>query len=285
MVRILGFLVGLGFCGVLAYSLIVGAVNYFSDPPEQPLEYQYHLHAHAPEGGFSSDGLFGHFDRQELQRGFQVYKEVCAACHSLRYVSFRDLQQLGFTEAEVDAIAEQWQIPVPTVNEETGEETTRSAEATDRFPLVYPNEAAARAANNNAIPPDLSLMTKARHNGAAYVYSLLTGYEDPTSYTNGYGEALPEDVRPGAGLYFNPYFPNLNLAMAPPLSDGQVTYADGTEATVDQMSRDVAAFLIWTAEPRLEERKSLGWSVLIFLFFATVLAYLAYRNVWRDQKH
>ncbi len=285
MIRIIGFLVGLGFCGVLAFSLITGMVNYFSDPPEETVEHAFHEHAHAPSGGFASDGPFGHFDRQQLQRGFQVYKEVCAACHSLRYVAFRNLTEIGFSEAEVDAIANQWQTPVPSINEETGEADTREAVAADRFPLVYPNAEAARAANNNAVPPDLSLMTKARHNGPSYIYSLLTGYEDAETYTNSHGEALPEEARPGPGLHFNPYFANLNLAMAPPLSDGQVSYADGTEATVEQMAEDVAAFLIWTAEPRMEERKSLGWAVLIFLVFATVLAWLAYQNVWRDTEH
>ncbi|NNC72594.1 MAG: cytochrome c1, partial [Sphingomonadaceae bacterium] len=256
MIRVIGFLVGLGFCGVLAFSPITGMVSYFSDPPVETVEHRFHEHAHAPQGGFSSDGPFGRFDRQQLQRGFQVYKEVCAACHSLRYVAFRNLTDLGFSEAEVDAIADQWQIPVPSVNEQTGEADTRSAVAADWFPLVFANDEAARAANNNAIPPDLSLMTKARHNGAAYVYSLLTGYQDPPA-------DLPEDSRPGEGLHYNPYFANLNLAMAPPLSDGQVSYADGTEASVHQMSEDVAAFLIWTAEPTMETRKSTGWAVLI----------------------
>jgi ubiquinol-cytochrome c reductase cytochrome c1 subunit len=277
MVRILGFLVGLGFCGVLFYSLIIGAVAYIGDPPAESVEHEFHRHAEPIS--FASDGAFGRFDRQQLQRGFQVYKEVCAACHSLRYVAFRDLEEIGFTEGEVDAIADQWQVQVPAVNPETGEATTRNAIAADHFPSVYANEVAARAANNNALPPDLSLITKAREGGAAYVHSLLTGYQDPP-------EELPEANRPGTGLHYNPYFANLNLAMPAPLTaDGQVSYADGTEATVEQMSRDVTAFLIWTAEPRMEARKSLGWAVLIFLVFLTTLAFLAYKNVWRDTKH
>ncbi len=276
MVRIIGFLVGLGFVGVLGYSLIVGAIAYSTEEAQGPTAYDYHHHAR--EISFASDGPLGRFDRQQLQRGFQVYREVCAACHSLEYVAFRNLTDLGFSEAEVDAIADQWPIQVPTVNEETGEDTTRNAIASDHFPHVYANEVAGRAANNNAYPPDLSLMTKAREEGAAYVYSLLSGYEDPPA-------DLPEEFQPGTGLYFNPYFANLNLAMPPPLSDGQVSYADGTEATVDQMSEDVAAFLIWTAEPKMEDRKNLGLIVLIFLIFATTLAFLAYKNVWRDQKH
>ena len=135
-------------------------------------------------------------------------------------------------------------------------------------------------ANNNAIPPDLSLITKARHDGSAYVYSLLTGYQQPPA------ELLEEfpDAAPGIGLYYNPYFANLNLAMAPPLSEGMVTYADGTEATVDQMAQDVAAFLTWTAEPTLVKRKQTGWPALLFVLFATILAYMAKRQVWAPIK-
>jgi ubiquinol-cytochrome c reductase cytochrome c1 subunit len=277
MIRVIGFFVGIGFVVVLGYSLITGAVNYISEPPAPTAEHEFHLHPR--DISFASDGPFGQFDRQQLQRGFQVYKEVCAACHSLRYVAFRNLHEIGFNEAEVDAIATQWQIQVPSVNPETGEATTREAEPADHFPLVYANETAARAANNNALPPDLSLITKAREGGPAYVYSLLTGYQDPPA-------ELPEENRPGIGLHYNPYFANLNLAMPPPLTaDGQVTYSDGTEATIDQMAEDVTAFLIWTAEPRLEARKATGWAVLIFLIFATSLAFFAYKNVWRDTKH
>lgn len=275
MVRVIGFLVGLGFVVVLGYSLIVGASAYLSDPPEETVEHEFHHHP--KDVGFPSDGPFGRFDLQQLQRGYRVYEEVCAACHSLQYVSFRNLQDLGFTEAEVDALAAKWQVP--DIDPETGEDAMREGIAPDNFPSPYPNEVAARAANNNAVPPDLSLITKARHGGAAYVYSLLTGYQDPPA-------ELPEANEPGPGLYYNPYFPNLNLAMMPPLTaDGQVTYDDGTEATVEQMAKDVSAFLIWTAEPKLEARKSTGWAVLIFLVFATVLAFLAKKNVWRELEH
>lgn len=276
MVRVIGFLVGFGFVVVLAWSLFVGASAYLTNPPEETVEHEFHHHPRE-DVSWPHEGPLGQYDLQTLQRGFQVYKEVCAACHSLRYVSFRNLEDLGFTEAEVDAIADQWQIQVPDINPDTGEETTRNALPSDHFPLVYPNEAAGRAANNNAYPPDLSLMTKARHDGSAYLYSLLTGYEDVPA-------ELPEANQPGPGLYYNPYFANLNLAMPPPLTaDGQVTYADGTDATIEQMAYDVTAFLTWTAEPKLAERKATGWAVLIFLVFMTVLAYLAKRNVWRDQ--
>ena len=283
MVRFLGFLVGLGFVGVAAWSLLWGVIAYVGEPPVETVEHRFLQHAHADR--FSFDGPFGHYDRQQLQRGFQVYKEVCAACHGLNQVSFRNLEDLGYSEAEVRAIADQWQIQVPSINPETGEPAARNATPADRFPDPYPNETAARAANNNALPPDLSLITKARHGGAPYVQSLLTGYADAATYRNEHGEALPADNRPGQGLYFNPYFANLNIAMPPPLTaDGQVTYADGTPATVHNMSRDVAAFLAWAAEPRLEARNQAGVVTLIFLLFATILAYLSYKNIWASAK-
>jgi ubiquinol-cytochrome c reductase cytochrome c1 subunit len=169
---------------------------------------------------------------------------------------------------------------VPDINPATGEPTTRKALPADRFPSPYPNEVAARAANNNALPPDLSLITKARHGGPAYIASLLTGYRDPKNYKNEHGKPLPAEVQPGQGLYFNPYFPNLNIAMPPPLRDGQVSYADGTNPSADQMAKDVSAFLAWTAEPKLENRRAAGLATLLFLIFATILAYLAYQNIW-----
>jgi ubiquinol-cytochrome c reductase cytochrome c1 subunit len=204
-------------------------------------------------------------------------------------VAFHDLAQLGYSEAEVKAIANQWQIEVPSTNPETGEPATRKALTSDRFPSPYANEIAARAANNNALPPDLSLMTKARHDGAAYVYSLLTGYRNQQGYKNSKGEELlrefPATKTPN-GLHFNPYFANLNIAMPPPLTtNGQVTYAAGNPApTVDQMAKDVAAFLVWTAEPKLEARHATGLAVTIFLALATLLGFFAYRNIWATEK-
>ncbi|MDT9599837.1 cytochrome c1 [Sphingosinicella rhizophila] len=276
MVRILGFLVGLGFVAVAAWSLLWGVIAYLGDPPEPTVEHEFHK---APKHvAFASDGPFGKYDRQQLQRGFQVYKEVCAACHGLEFVAFRNLEDIGYSEAEVKAIANQWQIEVPDVNPKTGEASTRRALPADNFPNPYANEVAARAANNNAMPPDLSLMTKARHHGPAYVYSLLTGYQDPDP-------KLPKENQPGPGLYYNPYFANLNIAMPPPITaDGQVTYADGTNPTVDQMAKDVAAFLTWTAEPKLENRHRTGLAVVIFLLIATWLAYLSYQNIWSSKK-
>jgi ubiquinol-cytochrome c reductase cytochrome c1 subunit len=276
VVRALGALTGLGFLLVLLISLVTGVISYFREPPTETVEHKFHKEAKHVE--FAHNGPFGKFDRQQLQRGFQVYKEVCAACHGLNLVAFRNLAELGYNEAEVKAIASQWAIEVPDINPETGEPQGRKAIPADRFPDPYPNETAARAANRNAMPPDLSLITKARHHGPEYVYSLLTGYQNPPAN-------LPKEARPGEGLYYNPYFPNLNLAMPPPITaDGQVTYADGTNPTVDQMSKDVAAFLTWTAEPNLESRHRTGIAVLLFLLIATILAYFSYKQIWATSK-
>jgi ubiquinol-cytochrome c reductase cytochrome c1 subunit len=286
MVRIIGFLVGLAFSGVLLISLVVSISDFITAPEAKTAEYEFHEEPRALR--LASDGPFGRFDRQQLQRGFQVYKEVCAACHGLDLVAFRNLADLGYTEAEVKAIAAQWQIEVPTIDEATGEPATRPAIPSDRFPSPYPNEVAARAANNNAYPTDLSLITKAREGGAAYTYSLLTGYRNQEGYENKKGKELLKEfpeARTPEGLYFNPYFANLNIAMPPPLtSEGQVQYADGTRPTVDQMARDVTAFLVWAAEPNLERRHAAGLAVIVFLLFATVFGYLAYRNIWATQK-
>jgi len=280
MVRPIAFLAGFGFVVVLLFSLVTGAIAYISEPPAKTAEHEFHLHP--KDVSFRSDGPLGKFDRQQLQRGFQVYKEVCAACHSLHQVAFRDLKDLGFTDPEVKAIAKTWPTEVPSVNPDTGEAATRKATPADKIPAPYANEVAARAANNNAIPPDLSLMSKARHDGGAYIYSLLTGYQaQPAELV----KHFPDSKTP-ASLHYNPYFANLNIAMPPPIAaDGQVTYADGTPATIDQMSQDVSAFLIWTAEPKLENRHQLGVAVLGFLLLATILAYLSYRNIWAGIKH
>ena len=284
MVRFIGFLVGLGFAGVLLISLFSTVSTYVSSPPEATAEEEFHKYP--KHLTLASDGAFGRFDKAQLQRGFQVYKEVCAACHSLNLVAFHHLEGLGYNEAQIKNIASTWPIEVPTVNAETGEPATRKALASDRFPSPYANETAARAGNNNALPPDLSLMTKARHDGGAYVYSLLTGYADPKTYRNAEGKPLPAANQPGQGLHFNPYFANLNIAMPPPItSDGQVTYAEGNPApTVDQMAKDVSAFLVWTAEPTMDRRKNVGFAVALFLLVGTVLAYMAYQNLWYSAK-
>ncbi|MFL6733396.1 MAG: cytochrome c1 [Sphingomicrobium sp.] len=279
MVRIIAFLVGLGFVGVLLLSFIFNMADFIGNPPAKTAEEEFHLeHKHL---ALSSNGPFGKFDRQQLQRGFQVYKEVCSGCHSLQRVAFRNLEGIGYNEAEVKAIASQWATEVPSINPETGEPATRKALPADNFPSPYANETAARAANNNALPPDLSLITKAREGGAAYIYSLLTGYRNQPAELI---KEFPATKTP-EGLHYNPYFANLNIAMPPPLTaEGQVTYADGTKSTVDQMAKDVSAFLVWTAEPKLENRHRAGIATSIFLLIATILGYFAYREVWAEAK-
>ncbi len=268
--------VGLFFVLSVLAAFVSGAYTAITEPAAETVEHAFHK---VPkELHLASDGPFGRFDKQQLQRGYQVYSEVCSACHSMKYVAFRDLEQLGYNEAEIKAIAASKQVP--GVDPNTGEANSRPGLATDYFPSPYPNDIAARAANNNAVPPDLSLMAKARHEGPAYVYSLLTGYTNqPKALLDRFPDAKTPD-----GLHYNPYFANLNLAMAPPLTDGQVTFADGSPNTVDAMAKDVAAFLVWTAEPTLDKRKQTGWPVLGFLLFATVLSYLAYRNIWAEKK-
>jgi ubiquinol-cytochrome c reductase cytochrome c1 subunit len=233
------------------------------------------------------EGVFGRFDRAQLQRGFQVYKEVCAACHSLHLVAFRSLQDLGFDEAEVKALAKNWTTEIPTIND-TGEATTRKALPSDLIPGPYANEVAARAANNNAMPPDLSLIVKAREGKEEYLYSLLTGYTDPPKTyqeknpRTGKMEEVPFVV--DEGLHYNPYFSTVKIAMAQPMQDGQVTYADGTQATISQMSKDVTAFLTWAAEPHMESRKHMGVGVLMFLAIMIGLSWSSYQRIWRDVK-
>jgi ubiquinol-cytochrome c reductase cytochrome c1 subunit len=288
MVRFLGGLIGLFFAGILIYSFGRGAVAHLSEPPAPTAEKAFHLHPMKVDWSFN--GPLGKYDTAQLQRGFQVFSEVCSACHSLNQVAFRDLEALEYNEAEIKAIAKNWKVKTPDIDPKTGEMSTRDPVPADKFPLVYLNSVAAAAANNNAIPPDLSLMTKARHDGSNYVYSLLVGFRDQAGYKNAKGEDLLKafpDVKTGEGLHFNPYFANLNLAMAPPLtSEGQVTYAEGQpKPTVDQMAKDVSAFLTWAAEPKMEARKSTGLAVLFFLTFATVLAYMSYRTIWANQKH
>lgn len=220
------------------------------------------------ELGWSFEGVFGRVDKQAAQRGFQVYKEVCSACHGLSRIAFRNLTAIGFSEAEVKALAASYQIKDGPNDE--GEMFDRPGKPSDYFVPPFPNEQAARAAYNGAYPPDLSLIIKAREEGADYVYSLLTGFAEP-----------PADVHLTPGQYYNPYFPGGRLAMPPPLSDGQVTYEDGTHATVDQMARDVVTFLQWTAEPEMEARKQMGIKALIYLAIFTAFMYLAKRNIWR----
>jgi ubiquinol-cytochrome c reductase cytochrome c1 subunit len=241
---------------------------------------EFHL---APKAiHYSFEGPLGRYDNEQLQRGFQVYKEVCSACHSMRLVAFRDLEEIGFTKPEVKALAKGWATETPSLNPDTGEAATRKSLPSDFFPGPYPNEIAARAGNNNALPPDMSLLAKAREGGPAYIASLVTGYADVPADLK---KQFP-DFNVPPGLHYNPYFANLNIAMPPPLvSDGQVTYADGTKATRMQMATDVSAFLMWAAEPKLENRKRTGIAVVGYLIIATLLAFAAYRNIWHGRKH
>lgn len=280
MIRPIAILVGLGFTIVVLLSFVTGAYTWATEEAQHTPEHEFHLAPEGPQGGFAHDGAFGTWDVAQLQRGYQVYKEVCAACHSLKYVAIRDLAGIGYNEAQIKGEAASYQVP--GVDPNTGEATFRPGLPTDYFPSPYPNAVAAAAANNNAVPPDLSLMTKARHDGSNYVYSLLTGYGPIPAELQ---EEFPDFDTP-TGLHFNQHFPNLNLAMAPPLTaDGQVTYAEGNpEPTIRQMATDVSAFLTWTAEPKLVERRQTGWPVFGFLIFATILAFFAKKQVWSSAK-
>jgi ubiquinol-cytochrome c reductase cytochrome c1 subunit len=222
-----------------------------------------------PSVNWSFNGMFGTFDRGSLKRGFQVYTEVCAACHSLRLLSYRNLGDIGFSTAEVKKIAAA--VEVADGPNDEGEMFERPGLPSDRFKSPFPNPIAARVANNGALPPDLSLMVKARRGGADYLHALLTGYKDP-----------PSEFELGDGMNYNLVFPAHQIAMPPPINEDGVEYADGTKATVEQMSRDVTTFLAWAAEPEMEERKRLGIKVILFLLVLTGLFYALKRKIWAD---
>ncbi len=221
-----------------------------------------------PVQNWSFNGPFGTFDRASAQRGFQVYSESCAACHGLKLVHYRNLEGIGLNAAEIEAIAAA--VQVPAIGDD-GQPIERAALPSDRFRAPYPNERAARAAFNGAYPPDLSVMVKARPGGADQLYALLTGYTD-----------APADITMGDGMYYNKYYAGHQIAMPPPLNDGNVTYADGTRASVEQMARDVTTFLTYTAEPHMEARKRMGVKVILFLIFMTGITYAVKRKVWAD---
>ena len=269
--------VGIAMSGAVAQAAEEGAT------PHYPLEHPKHAH-------WSFAGPFGHWDIGQLQRGLQIYKEVCSACHSMSLVSFRDLEELGYSPEQVKAFAAEYTV-TDGPNAE-GDMFERPAVGSDKFPSPFPNTEAAAAANNGAAPPDFSLLAKARapergfptfifdiftlyaENGPDYIYSLLTGYQDPPA-----GVEVPDTA------HYNPYFiAGPALAMAPPLSDGVVTYEDGSPETVDQYAHDVAAFMMWAAEPKLVERKALGFKVMIFLSIFAILLYLSKKAVWAGLK-
>ena len=224
---------------------------------------------HPPEHQWSFSGLFGTFDRAALRRGFEVYNGVCAGCHGLRLVAYRNLMDIGLNEDEVKAIAAE--VDVPAEPNEDGEIEDRPGIPADKFKSPFANENAARASNNGELPPDLSLILKDRHNGANYLNALLTGYKE-----------APADKKVPDGMYYNTYFPGQLIAMAPPLSDEGVDYADKTKATVKQQAEDIVTFLTWAAQPELEERKRTGIKVILFLLLLTGLLYVVKRRIWAD---
>ncbi len=230
---------------------------------------------------WSFDGPFGAYDRGSLQRGFQVYKEVCAACHGLNLVAFHDLAAPGgpgFTEAQAKAIAAGYKMPAEPndkgeIFDANGNRLTRPGILADHFPSPFANEEAARAANGGALPPDLSLIVKARAGGADYIFSLLTGFRHKP----------PKGFKVLDGKYYNPYFAGRNISMPPPLAAGSVSFADGAKSSVTNEARDVVTFLSWAAEPKLEERHRMGLEVMAFLLLLAGLLFLVYRKVWKDQ--
>lgn len=225
-----------------------------------------------PAQRWSFDGVFGTYDRAALQRGFQVYKEVCAACHGVKHLYFRDLAQIGYSEDQVKGIAAQ--VEVTDGPDDSGQMFQRPGRTSDPIPGPFANDQAARAANNGALPPDLSLITKARVGGADYLHALLVGYKDP-----------PATVKLNPNMYYNEYFAGHQVAMPPPLNPDQVKYADGTPGTVQQMAFDVANFLSWAAEPTLEERHRIGFKVILFLIVAAGVFYAAKRKIWSRIGH
>ena len=213
--------------------------------------------------------FFGRFDQSSLQRGFQVYREVCAGCHGIRLVSYRDLEALGYTNDDIKSIASEYEIEDGPNDE--GEMFTRFAKPSDKFVGPYRNKNEARVSNNGSYPPDLSLIVKARAGGADYLYNLLNGYKE-----------VPENFKLNDGMYYNTIYPGKQIAMPQPIYDDMVEYEDNTPASQDQIIRDVTSFLAWTAEPELDERKSIGVRVLLFLFLLTLMLYAVKRKIWRD---
>ncbi len=231
---------------------------------------------HPHQEHWSFNGIFGHYDRAEAQRGLQVFLTVCTGCHGAKYLRYGDLAGLGYDEDQIKAIAGQFEVPAGPnedgdIFDADGYLLMRTARPTDTFPAPYANDKAAAAMNFGIVPPDLSVMVKARHDGANYIYALLTGYHEP-----------PEDLEIGVGLAYNPYFPGHQIAMSQPLWGEDVEYADGTEATLEQEARDVVTFLAWASEPDMERRKNMGLTVMLFVLVMTGLFYATKRKVWKD---
>ena len=221
-----------------------------------------------PEWSFK--GFFGKFDRASLQRGYQVYNEVCASCHSIKYLSYRNLSEPGgpeFSEEQAKAIAAQFEVSDGPNSD--GDMFTRPAKLSDKFVMPYQNEQEAKASNGGAYPPDFSVLVKARSGGANYIYSVLLGYEDP-----------PSDITLDDGVYYNRYMYGNKIKMPKPLSNDSVTYSDGTSATEEQMAKDVVTFLTWAAEPHLEARYKLGFRAIVYLIILTLLVYFSMKKIW-----
>ena len=219
---------------------------------------------------WSFKGYFGKFDRASLQRGYQVYTEVCAACHSMKYLNYRNLAESGgpeFTVEQAKIIASQFEVEDGPNSD--GDMFTRPARLSDKFVSPYPNDEAAKAANGGAYPPDMSVLVKARKGGANYIYSLLLGYEDP-----------PPSVSLDDGVYYNAYMSGNKIKMANPLSENIVQYIDGTASTEEQMAKDVVTFLAWAAEPHLESRHKMGFKAILYLFIITILVYFSMKKIW-----
>ena len=224
-----------------------------------------------PQLNWTFSGILGTFDRASQQRGLQVYKEVCSGCHGMRLLAYRNLKSIGYNDDEIKAFAAE--NSVNSINDD-GEVIERPARPSDKFVSPYPNDKAARAANGGAYPPDLSLIVKARPDGANYLHALLTGYVD-----------APAEKKVPDGMYYNKYYSGNLIGMPQPLYDDGVEYADGTKATPDQMAKDVTAFLAWASEPEMEERKQLGITVILFLLVLTTLSYFAMKQIWAPVKN
>ena len=219
---------------------------------------------------WSFKGLFGKFDRGSLQRGYQVYNEVCASCHSLKYVSYRNLAEKGGPEFSIEqAKAIAGNFEVTDGPNDDGDMFERPAKLSDKFVMPYENDKAAQAANGGAYPPDMSVLVKARSGGVDYIYSVLLGYEDP-----------PNDIILDDGVYYNRYMYGNKIKMPKPLEEGAVEYNDGTTATEEQMAKDVTAFLMWTAEPSLEARHKMGFKAIVYLIILTILVYFSMKKIW-----
>lgn len=250
-------------------SLIAATVAFAALAMNGPAAHASGEAIHLEKQDWSFSGLFGTFDRAAAQRGLQVYREVCSTCHSLNFISFRNLADLGYSEEEVKAIAAEYEV-VDGPNDD-GEMFTRAGTPSDRFVPPFPNDKAARAGNGGALPPDLSLIVEARAGFEDYVYGVLTGY----------GEA-PEGVHVADGMHYNKAFPGHQIAMGQPLYEDGVTYSDGTKASIEQMAKDVTTFLTWASEPNLEARKRTGVAVILFLIVASGLFYASKRKIWAN---